>query len=63
MTSQEFKRWLERHDCTFEPAKGGHLVVRHGDKKAILAMHGKNQEIATGTLNRIKKDLGLKGER
>jgi hypothetical protein len=41
MTSGELKRWLEKRGCSFEPAKGGHLIVRLGDKKTILPMHGK----------------------
>jgi mRNA interferase HicA len=28
MTSAELKRWLARRGCTFEPGKGGHLIVR-----------------------------------
>ncbi|MBS1874488.1 MAG: type II toxin-antitoxin system HicA family toxin [Acidobacteria bacterium] len=63
MTSQELKRWLEKHGCTFEPGRGGHLGVRLGDKSTVLPMHGKNHEVATGTVNRIKRDLGLKGEK
>ena len=52
MTSTGFKRWLEKHGCTFEPGKGGHLRVRLGSRfwgapDAWLA-------------EQIKKDLGLK---
>jgi mRNA interferase HicA len=60
MTSAQFKRWLAQQGCTFEPGKGGHLIVRRGDKKSILPMHGSNKELGTGLVNRIKKDLGLK---
>ena len=28
VTSAEFKRWLEKRGCLFEPGKGGHLKVR-----------------------------------
>jgi mRNA interferase HicA len=60
MTSGELKRWLEKRGCSFEPAKGGHLIVRLGDKKTIPPTHGKNHEMKTGTVHGIKKDLGLK---
>jgi mRNA interferase HicA len=60
LTSQEMKRWLERQGCSFFPGKGGHLLVRLGDKKTVLPMHGKNHELPRGTANGIKKALGLK---
>jgi len=60
MTSAEFKRWLQKQGCTFEPGKGGHLIVRLGDKMSVLAMHGKQKELGTGLVNAIKKDLRLK---
>jgi mRNA interferase HicA len=60
MTSQEFKRWLGHHGCTFEPGHGGHLIVRRGDRMSVLPMHGKHKELGTGLVNRIKKDLGLR---
>jgi mRNA interferase HicA len=60
VTSQEFKRWLAKQGCTFEPGRGGHLTVRHGDKVASLPMHGKGKELGTGLVNAIKKQLGLR---
>jgi len=60
MTSAEFKRWLEKQGCTFEPGKGGHLHVRLRDKRSVLPMHGSGKEIGKGLENRIKRDLGLK---
>ena len=60
MTSTEFKRWLTKQGCTFEPGRGGHLTVRRGDKVTILPMHGKGHEIGTGLVHAIKKQLGLK---
>jgi mRNA interferase HicA len=60
VTSQEFKRWLQNKGCTFEPGRGGHLVVRLGDKVTDLPMHGKQKELGTGLVNSIKKHLGLK---
>jgi mRNA interferase HicA len=59
MTSAEFKRWLEKQGCSFEPGKGGHLKVRLEGKLSVLPMHGSGKEIGKGLANRIKKDLGL----
>jgi mRNA interferase HicA len=60
MTSQEFKRWLGKQGCTFEPGHGGHLIVRLGTRMSILPMHGKHKDLGTGLMTAIKKDLGLK---
>jgi len=60
VTSQEFKRWLKKQGCTFEPGHGGHLTVRRGDKLSTLPMHGSGKDLGTGLVNAIKKDLGLK---
>ena len=60
MTSGELKRWLEKQGCSFSPGRGGHMLVRLGDKKTILPMHGKNHELKSGTVIGIKKALGLK---
>jgi mRNA interferase HicA len=51
VTSQEFKRWLQKQGCTFEPGRGGHV--------STLPMHGKGKELGTGLVNAIKKQLGL----
>ena len=59
VTSAQFKRWLEKQGCTFEPAKGGHLRVFLGKQASILPMHGSSKEIGKGLEHRIKKDLGL----
>lgn len=59
VTSQEFKRWLQRHGCTFEPGHGAHLIVRRGERMSVLPMHGKHKELGTGLVQKIKKDLGL----
>ena len=60
VTSQEFKRWLAKRGCTFESGHGGHVIVRLGTRMSVLPMHGKQKELGTGLVNRIKKDLGLK---
>lgn len=62
MNSKELKRWLEQQGCTLEARKGGggHLLVRLGDKKTDLPMHGSSKELKKGTVEAIKKQLGLK---
>jgi mRNA interferase HicA len=60
VTSQEFKRWLTKQGCTFEPGRGGHQTVRLKGKVSTLPMHGKDKELGTGLVNAIKKQLGLK---
>ena len=60
MKSTELKRWLTKMGATFVPGKGSHLHVFLHGRRSILPMH--NREVSTGVLNRIKKDLGLKGE-
>ena len=64
MTPGQFKRWLAKQGCTFEPGKGGHLTrpfgVRLDNKMSSLPMHGSRKEIGKGLEIAIKKDLGLK---
>jgi len=60
VTSQEFKRWLQSQGCAFEPGKGGHLLVRLKNRKSVLPMHGAKHELPKGTVEAIKKQLGLK---
>jgi len=63
MDSSQFKAWLKKQGCTFETKAGtGHIVVRLGDKKADLPMHGGKEELGTGLVEKIKKQLGLKQE-
>jgi mRNA interferase HicA len=59
VTSQEFKRWLQKQGCTFEPGRGGHLTVKRDGNVSTLPMHGKSKELGTGLVNAIKKQLGL----
>ena len=56
--SSEFKRWLTAQGATFEGAKGSHLRVKLNGKISFLPMHSK--ELKTGTVEAIKKQLGLK---
>jgi mRNA interferase HicA len=60
VTSSELKRWLEKRGCTFTPGKGSHLHVQLGSRFTVLPMHGGKREMKSGTVNAIKKDLGLK---
>jgi mRNA interferase HicA len=60
VTSAELKRWLEKQGCTVEPGRGGHLKVRLGDKMTVLPWHGSGKELKRGTVEGIKKALGLK---
>jgi mRNA interferase HicA len=62
VNASEFKRWLAKQGCTFETKKGGsgHIIVRRGDRKSELPMHGGGKELGTGLLNAIRKQLGLK---
>ena len=59
VNSAQFKRWLARQGCTFEPGKGGHLIVRRGDRRSVLPMHGGTKQLGTGLIRAIKKQLGL----
>jgi mRNA interferase HicA len=59
VTSTEFRRFLKSKGCSFASGKGGHLHVSLGKKRSVLPMHGKNHELGTGLVNKIKKDLGL----
>ena len=58
MRGSEFKRWLASQGATFESAKGSHLKVMLNGKTSYLPMHSK--ELKTGTVEGIKKQLGLK---
>ena len=60
MNSGQFKRWLAKQGCTFEPGRGGHIVVLLGRKRSELPMHGGRKQLGKGLIARIKKDLGLK---
>jgi mRNA interferase HicA len=58
MTSKEFKRWLKQQGATFIAGKGSHVKVYLNGNQSILPMH--NADLKTGTLEAIKKQLGLK---
>jgi mRNA interferase HicA len=62
MSAQEPRKLLARQGCTFESKKGGsgHVIVKRGDRRSELPMHGNRKELGAGLVNRILKDLGLK---
>lgn len=64
MNSNEFKRWLlkqgVKQGVRFESAKGSHVKLHLNGRQSVLPMHAK--ELKTGTVEGIKKQLGLKGK-
>jgi mRNA interferase HicA len=58
MTSKEFKRWLSDQGATFKAGKGSHVKVYLNGKQSVLPVHTGDMKL--GTLNAIKKQLGLK---
>ena len=58
MNSKEFKRWLTLQGVTFQTGKGSHPKVYLNGKQSVLPMH--NTDLKTGTVEGIKKQLGLK---
>ena len=58
MNSRQFKKQLADLGATFKPGKGGHLKVYLNGKKSVLPMGSK--ELKTGTVEGIKKQLGVK---
>jgi len=63
VTSAELKRFLAKQGAAFKPGKGSHLHVTLNGKFTVMPMHGGRKELATGTVQKILKDLGLKGTR
>lgn len=59
MNSDQFRRYLSKQGCNFEPGKGGHLIVRRNGKMSVLPQHGGKKQLGTGLMQKIKKDLGL----
>jgi mRNA interferase HicA len=56
--SKEFKKWLIKEGATFRPGKGSYLKVYFNGKQSVLPMH--DSDLKIGTLNAIKRQLGLK---
>jgi len=59
VNSDQFRRWLAKRGCTFEPGRGGHLTVRRGDRIASLPRHGGAKQMKKGLMLGIKKELGI----
>lgn len=58
MNSKELKRWLTQQGAIFGTQKGSHLKVYLHGKQSVIPMH--NTDLKTGTVEGIKKQLGLK---
>jgi hypothetical protein len=58
LTYKELRRMLAEAGCTFAPGTG-HEKVYFGDRQSSLPRHGK--DIGPYLLNKILRDLGLKG--
>jgi mRNA interferase HicA len=58
MNSKQAKRFLTEKGCRFEPGKGSHLIVRLGNKRSVLPMHG-SKELGKGLWKAILKQLGI----
>jgi mRNA interferase HicA len=56
----ELRRLLRAQGCELEEGKK-HTMVRLGERSAMMPRHP-SKEIATGTLNAILRQLGLKGK-
>ena len=59
MNSDQFRRYLAKQGCTFEPGKGGHLIVRRNGRMSVLPQHGGAKQLKTGLMKGIKKQLGI----
>ena len=60
MNGSQAKRFLGRRGRTFEPGKGGHLIVRRGDRVSVLPQHGGREELGKGLWLKILKDFDIK---
>jgi len=60
VTRAELKRWLAGTDA-LSKRQGGQPEGLSRRQAVRFAMHGKGQELKTGTVEGIKKALGLKG--
>ena len=60
VNSNEFKRWLAKQGATFQTTKGSHLKIFLNGRQSVMPMH--HAELKTGTVEGIKKQLGLKGK-
>jgi len=61
VTSNELKRWLQKHGCQFLEGKK-HTLAYYLDRFAPIPRHGK-KELPKGTVEAIKRQLGLQNEK
>jgi predicted RNA binding protein YcfA (HicA-like mRNA interferase family) len=63
MNSREFQRWLKSKGAQFyrSRGKGSHMSITLNGKTTVMPMHCK--ELRNGTVENIKRQLGLKGEK
>ena len=59
MTSSEMKRWLAKQGARFGEQEGLSPECHLHGRSTVFPMHP-NKELAAGTVNAIKKQLGLK---
>jgi mRNA interferase HicA len=59
MNSNQFKRWLSKHGCTFSPGRGGHMHVFRGGNRSVIPQHGGKKQLSTGLMRSIIKDLEI----
>ena len=62
MKTNELIRWLKRRHVQFdyESGKGGHITLLLGNRRSRMSHHGNRKEVPTGTVERIKKEPGLR---
>ena len=60
MNSAEFQRWLKDMGAKFDRSRGksSHIYESLNGKTTVIPTHG--SELKTGTVEAIKKQLGLK---
>ena len=63
MKTSEFLRWLKYKGAIFDTrkGKGSHIRVMLNGRQTVVPSHSK--DLKTGTVEAIKKQLGIKGER
>jgi mRNA interferase HicA len=63
MNSAEFQRWLKGKGAKFDRSRGNgsHMYVNLNGKTTVMPTH--STEMRTGTVEGIKRQLGLKGEK
>jgi predicted RNA binding protein YcfA (HicA-like mRNA interferase family) len=62
MKSSELLRLLKAHGIIILPGKGSHrkLLNPKNGALSVVPVHGSNHDLATGTVQAILKQLGLK---